>query len=585
MSISGATEKTFVITNPEVPDIRDIASQDDYQYRCVITNEDGTVTSNFATTSLASGSYSTNPYFTVHPQSQTVAEGTDLILECRWCTSASAAIWKRDPAGPGNFANVTDNGTTILIESGFLAPIGTVPGYYFSKLTIKGILEAQNGDIYKLNVVNPAGNTDSNAATITVIEPASEDISGNVTAGSTFTINKRGSSIRDVLPNETVGVSLKLVGNTLVRHPDFTGNHQNIRGQTTDTYITGSESVVIAGTVTHPPFMVQVLGGTPPYKFVWHRANSTAGIVINKVGGYDPDGWVSGSVIIVEELPTSLEVGDIIKWSVTPDTATFTVTTAASAGDEKIYGNLVVDNDTTLPNEKSSYLYWNTALDETISAFTDATCDTTFHTEASCVTTTGSDTITCSANDSIEVGQYVSGDGITSDSTVLTINGSQVTSFTISNNVKVGVTSPDTVELTFATKTVTCDSNSDTAVGQDVSGTGVSVGTTVATVNSAGSVTSFTISEPAAAAVTNTELTFRSQNSRYYDVGYSTTAESLKGTAKDTSELSFIVAKIDGVDGSFDVGRNSIFRCVATDAAGVERTSGMFWIEIFTGGL
>ena len=139
--------------------------------------------------------------------------------------------------------------------------------------------------------------------------------------------------------------------------------------------------------------------------------------------------------------------------------------------------------------------------------------------------------------------------------------------------------------MLFATKTVTCDSNSDTAVGQTVSGTGVSIGTTVATVDSAGSVTSFTISEPAAAAVTNTELTFRSQNSRYYYVGYSTTEASLRGTTKDTSELSFIVSKIDGVGGSVDVGRNSIFRCVATDAAGAEGTSGMFWIEIFTGGL
>tara|TARA_Y100000310_G_scaffold299810_1_gene334950 strand:+ start:678 stop:3884 length:3207 start_codon:yes stop_codon:yes gene_type:complete len=583
--ISGATEKTFVITNPGISDVRDVSSpQSDYQYRCIVTNEDGTANSNFATTTLASNQTTGDPSILLHPQSQTITEGDELILEARWCTSSTASNWIKDGV------NVTANGTTILIESGFLAPVGTVSGYYYSKLTVKNISFAQTGDQYKINIINPAGNTDSTNATITVVKAASEDKDGNITAGSDFSIRTHGSAIRDVLPNETVGISLRLQGKSLVKDANFTGNHQNVRGQKTRTY-GGEGSETIADIITHPPFIVQAVGGLPPYKFVWYRTNNTSGIVIDKSAGYAPGDYTSSGIEVKNGsspsygigLPTSLEVGDVIKWSVTPNTATFTVTAAASAGDKIIKGNLVVDNNATLTNEKSSYLYYNSTLEEPISPFTDSTCDTTYHTVTSCVTTASSNTITCSANSSIDVGQYVSGVGVSSDTTVTTKNGSSVTSFTVSDNATAA--SSPTVELAFASKTVTCDSHSHIAVGQTVSGTGILLGSTVATVSTAGSVTSFTLSDPSISAVTNGDMTFASDSSRYYFVGYSTTEASLKGTNKDTSELSFVVSNIDGVDGTTSIGKNSIFRCVATDAAGVSRISNNFYIMIFSGGL
>jgi hypothetical protein len=610
VNISGATKKTLVIENPQVPDVRDISSADDYQYRCKITNEDNTsgVYTNFATTTLSSASYPTSPNFTVQPQSQTLTEGADLVLECRWCTSASSAIWKKDVSGGSvSFANVTDNGTTILIEEGVLAPIGAVPGYYYSKLTIKGIPFGQSGDGYKLNVVNPSGNTDSNTATITVIKPASETIDGDVTVGGTFTMITDPANEglnRDVQPQETVGVSLALIGDVAKRNPEYFGLHPNVRKQKFNVYVRNSVPVpgssgsfYVQEIKIHHPFTVKVMGGKPPYKFVWYRANSTQGITINKVGGYAPNDYTSSGIKVrggdatngyTTGTPTSLEVGDVVEWDVGDDTATFTVSAAANVRDEEIYGNLVVENNTTLPNDKKSLLFYNSDREEPISPFTDDTCDTTYHTVSSCVTTEDSATVTCTSNSSIAVGQYVSGEGIPSDTTVATVNSAgSVTSFTISNTATETVTSPDTVDLAFATKTITCDSNSDTAVGQTVSGTEILIGTSVATVNSAGSVTSFTVSEPPIVSATNAELTFTSQSSRYYYVENSTTEGGLQGTSKDTSELSFMVKNIDEVEGTVTVGRNSLFRCVATDSADtpVSRESGAFYITIFMGGL
>jgi|GEM_PF-5193106 len=60
--------------------------------------------------------------------------------------------------------------------------------------------------------------------------------------------------------------------------------------------------------------------------------------------------------------------------------------------------------------------------------------DQTF-TDSTCVTTTGSSTITCSRSTQIEVGQVVSGDGIPVDTYVLNVlNPGEVTSFQISND-------------------------------------------------------------------------------------------------------------------------------------------------------
>lgn len=65
-----------------------------------------------------------------------------------------------------------------------------------------------------------------------------------------------------------------------------------------------------------------------------------------------------------------------------------------------------------------------------------------------------------------------------------------------------------TCDTTDTSVTITCDSSNKIAVGQYVSGTGIPVGSKVETVNSAGSVTSFTITTAATATNANTTLTF-----------------------------------------------------------------------------
>ena len=65
-----------------------------------------------------------------------------------------------------------------------------------------------------------------------------------------------------------------------------------------------------------------------------------------------------------------------------------------------------------------------------------------------------------------------------------------------------------TCDVTIESKTVTCNSSSDIVVGQTVVGTGIPYDTNIVAVNSAGSVTSFTLNNRATASNTNITLTF-----------------------------------------------------------------------------
>jgi len=96
---------------------------------------------------------------------------------------------------------------------------------------------------------------------------------------------------------------------------------------------------------------------------------------------------------------------------------------------------------------------------------------------------------------------------------------------------------------TAGTTTVTCDSSSSIKVGQNVSGAGIPVATSVIAVNSAGSVTSFTLSQAATRTLTNTTLTFNGRHINYtgdetighlhIDAGH-TTLNEITGVGTDT---------------------------------------------------
>ena len=65
-----------------------------------------------------------------------------------------------------------------------------------------------------------------------------------------------------------------------------------------------------------------------------------------------------------------------------------------------------------------------------------------------------------------------------------------------------------TVDTTAGAFTQACDASKLIKVGQNISGTGIPADTTVATVNTPGAVTSFTMSNEASSSETNTAATF-----------------------------------------------------------------------------
>ena len=75
-------------------------------------------------------------------------------------------------------------------------------------------------------------------------------------------------------------------------------------------------------------------------------------------------------------------------------------------------------------------------------------------------------------------------------------------------NQKALLFTDSTCDTSSGAFTVTCDASAQIKVGQPISGTGVDTGATVATVNTPGAVTSFTMSVVATSSQTNTTVSF-----------------------------------------------------------------------------
>jgi len=94
-----------------------------------------------------------------------------------------------------------------------------------------------------------------------------------------------------------------------------------------------------------------------------------------------------------------------------------------------------------------------------------------------------------------------------------------------------------TCDTSNTSVTITCDANADIAVGQTVTGAGITVKSEVATVNIVGAVTSFTITIAATATATNTTLVF-TDNTAPSTTANSTDHLEIRGDADD----GFVVA-------------------------------------------
>ena len=168
---------------------------------------------------------------------------------------------------------MTHDGTKYIVVNGLVPPMSGIDGYYYSKLTIKNLVEGDS-DTYDCQTTNPAGTTDSdngaltvNAEAVVVTNP--ETGVQTTTAGSTLKIITDPKDHYDVYPDERIGYLLDYKdGVTRLK----TGANWETVGWM---WRNGDE------VRNHVPLEVEVIGGTPPYTFNWYRTVDVSGVKIN----------------------------------------------------------------------------------------------------------------------------------------------------------------------------------------------------------------------------------------------------------------------------------------------------------------
>jgi sugar lactone lactonase YvrE len=191
--IVGATDWSF--TTPPISD----ATVGDYSV--VITNTTGVTTT--YTTSVVLGSATTAPTFVAQTNARTVATGATTTFSVSvGGSSVSSYQWQMSSNSSSTWTNITDG-----------APYS---GTTTSVLSITGATAAMNGYQYRCVAGSTAGNTTSNAATLSINnDPAlvypvaiARDHSGNL-----FVADASANVIRMVTPGGAVSIFAGAVGN------------------------------------------------------------------------------------------------------------------------------------------------------------------------------------------------------------------------------------------------------------------------------------------------------------------------------------------------------------------------------------
>lgn len=141
-NVSGATSSSYTTPATVLGDSGD-------QYRCNVTDSNGTVTSNAAT--LTVNASPTGPTIDTQPSNQTVTEGATANFTVSATTSGGSLSYQWEVDTGGGYANVS-------------AGSGGTSASYTTAATVLG----DSGDLYRCKVTDSNGTTTSNPATLTV---------------------------------------------------------------------------------------------------------------------------------------------------------------------------------------------------------------------------------------------------------------------------------------------------------------------------------------------------------------------------------------------------------------------------------
>lgn len=337
--IPGANERTYTIINPKAEDTYG------YEYSVVVTNSDGTATSNAATLTLSG--YTSAPSFTLHPLAQSKVVGDSVIFEARFCTAVTAVKWQEDASGTPT--DLTPDGTKVIVENGLVERIGSANGYYYSKLTIKNLVSA-DADSYRCKATNPTDTTYSNIAILSVTtssnitqDPATGNEEGSA-SGDTFLIVDEPQGYYDLYNGEEIGYSYNVVGEGADKRTEATSKIKPIIRYNNDVKVEIKDG--------HPPITVVVAGGKKPYTFEWYISANTSGIQVDHPTAGTYSDSADPQEIQVDALKSSYLHSTVITFALNSGTApVFTLQKDAKYGDTKLYGIL---SGTTLPDNFSS---------------------------------------------------------------------------------------------------------------------------------------------------------------------------------------------------------------------------------------
>jgi len=289
-------KSSLTLTNPQAPDVNG------QEYRVVITNDDGTATSNAATLSLSSSGSA--PSFSSVTPDVLKNEGESHTFTVKYCDAVTSVQWRKNAGGTPS--NVTHDGTKYIVESGMVEPTSSTTGYYYSKLTIKSLVSADSST-YDLQATNDTGTADSANMAMTVnsvsVVTVDEDTGGETvtTSSSNLSFILQPQPVYELYENEQIGQSYSSnsTGGATSKETVFKGGYPSIT----------RDGKKLKG---HKEIVAKVSGGTKPYKLEWKVSPNTGGIKINKSGGYS-DGY-SGE-IIVDRMGSGYKKGTVIEFA------------------------------------------------------------------------------------------------------------------------------------------------------------------------------------------------------------------------------------------------------------------------------